>query len=147
MKKEWSHLYAHLRRARRLLELYSGDPLLWAHSRLNWQRKRAHGSISDAVAEQAAKIRLYAHAFVVRLSISCPFHYMALRNDEIKFVRVECACHGKKLTCDPSLLITMPVPAGATKEVWFLPANRKAWQIRHVPAQLDKEWQKLYSKN
>ena len=108
MSKEWSHLYAHLRRARRLLELY-------------W--------------------------FVVRLSVPCPFHYIALREDEIKFVRVECACQGKKLTSDPSLLITMPVPAGAVKEVWFFPAGWEEWEIRRVPVQLDEEWQKLYSKN
>ena len=108
MSKEWSHLYAHLRRARRLLELY-------------W--------------------------FVVHLSVPCPFHYIALREDEIKFVRVECACQGKKLTSDPSLLITMPLPAGAVKEVWFFPAGWEQWEIRRVPVQLDEEWQKLYSKN
>lgn len=109
MKKESSHLYAHLRRARRLLELY-------------W--------------------------FVVRLSVPCPFHYMALREDEIKFVRVECACQRKQLTSDPALLITMPVPVGATKEVWFLPATRKhwTWEIKRIPAQLEEEWQKLYKK-
>ena len=108
MKKDWSHLYAHLRRARRLLELY-------------W--------------------------FVIRLAVPCPFHYIALREGEIKFVRVECACQGKQLTSDPAVLITMPVPAGAVKEVWFFPAGWEEWEIRRVPVQLEEEWQKLYSKN
>lgn len=108
MKKEWIHLYAHLRRARRLLELY-------------W--------------------------FVIRLAVPCPFHYMALRKGEIKFVRVECACQGKKLTSDPAQLITMLVPAGATKEVWFFPAGWEQWEIRPVPGQLEEEWQRLYNKN
>jgi len=72
---------------------------------------------------------------------------MALREGGIKFVRVECACQGKKLTSDPMVLITMPVPAGAVKEVWFFPAGWEQWEIRPVPVQLEEEWQRLYSKN
>ncbi|KKL85490.1 hypothetical protein LCGC14_1954200 [marine sediment metagenome] len=85
--------------------------------------------------------------FVVHVYAPCPFHYIALREGEIKFVRVECACQGKKLTCDPMALITMPAPAGVTKEVWFLRAGWEEWETRRVPVQLDEEWQKLYSKN
>ena len=72
--------------------------------------------------------------FVVHAYAPCPFHYIALREGEIKFVRVECACQGKKLTCDPMALITMPAPAGVTKEVWFVPAGWEEWEIRLVPA-------------
>ena len=41
-----------------------GEPVPWARPRLTWQRGRCHGYVTDAVAEQAAKIRLYAHAAV-----------------------------------------------------------------------------------
>ena len=41
-----------------------GEPVPWARPRLTWQRGHSHGYVTDAVAEQAAKIRLYAHAAV-----------------------------------------------------------------------------------
>ena len=94
-----------------------------------------------------ARRLLEPYWFVVRLRAPFPFHFMVLREGEARFIRVECACHGSNLTCDPMLLLTVPAPARIVREVWFFPTGKNAWEIRRVLVETQGEWRRLYSKN
>ena len=69
---------------------------------------------------------------VIRTIEPFPFQFLAWRAGDLRAVRVECACQGKKLSCDRDLLAAASVPPGARKEVWFLPKRKRGWQVSVV---------------
>lgn len=69
---------------------------------------------------------------VIRVAQPFPFQFLVWKAGDLRVVRVECACQGKKLTYDRDLLVAASVPPGARKEIWFLPRRRRGWQISAV---------------